>query len=468
MLGRAAAIAAVSLLAIPVARASGGERCARVVDLQSQPGGDLVVAATTFGILASNDGGASFHWVCEEALGYGGTFIPDLAVTGDGRIYATTFDGMKVSRDGSCSYQPAVFYPHAPGDEPGEPAQDPYFVGDVEVAADGSLWAVSSSTFQPNAVYRSTDGERFFAVGLLSDTVWWKSVVVAPSDPQVAYVSGLEPMRGEADAGGAGRALLRRTDDGGATWTELDVDDFDFGVQPNLEVIGVSPTDPDLVFARVIGVNPGTSSSCLSENPVGDALYRSTDGGETFTRALDFGDVLGAFVIRADGATVIAGSRGLCPEDAPGTIKGCVRISRDGGATWTAPATEPQMDCVAERGDGTLYACGADPGPDGFAVGESADGERWTNVMRVAEIAGPLSCAEDTVQNTCAVHDWPGECSRLHVCDSGEADGGVALPICPEGRDCDDTCGCRAGEAAGGLLALLALFPLVRRSRRRA
>jgi hypothetical protein len=32
-----------------------------------------IVAGTTYGMLISSDGGATWHWMCEAAVGYGGT-----------------------------------------------------------------------------------------------------------------------------------------------------------------------------------------------------------------------------------------------------------------------------------------------------------------------------------------------------------------------------------------------------------
>ena len=46
---------------------------------------------TTFGLLVSHDDGCTFSWVCEQNIGYGGTFDPKYAIATDGTIFATTF-----------------------------------------------------------------------------------------------------------------------------------------------------------------------------------------------------------------------------------------------------------------------------------------------------------------------------------------------------------------------------------------
>ena len=54
----------------------------------------------TFGLLVSHDDGAGFYWVCEQNIGYEGTFDPKYRIGANGDIYATTFEGLRVSRDG--------------------------------------------------------------------------------------------------------------------------------------------------------------------------------------------------------------------------------------------------------------------------------------------------------------------------------------------------------------------------------
>ena len=74
-----------------------------------QPGDDRsIYVATTFGLLISHDDGCSFRWVCEQNIGYAGTFDPRYRIASDGAIFATTFTGLRVSRDGGCSFTTAT------------------------------------------------------------------------------------------------------------------------------------------------------------------------------------------------------------------------------------------------------------------------------------------------------------------------------------------------------------------------
>ena len=67
-----------------------------------------ILIRSTFGLLISKDDGCSFHWVCEKAIGYGGEFDPKYAVSVDGTLFATTFEGLRVSRDGGCTWVTAT------------------------------------------------------------------------------------------------------------------------------------------------------------------------------------------------------------------------------------------------------------------------------------------------------------------------------------------------------------------------
>src|ERR1700733_3951756 len=63
-----------------------------------------VAAGMTFGLLFSHDGGSSWTWMCEAAVGYGGTYDPAYAYTRTGTVFGTTFNGLAVMRDG-CSFE---------------------------------------------------------------------------------------------------------------------------------------------------------------------------------------------------------------------------------------------------------------------------------------------------------------------------------------------------------------------------
>jgi hypothetical protein len=109
-------IALVALLAPALARGNG--RAPLTNGIHFQPGDDRsIYLATTFGLLISRDDGCSFRWICEQNLGYAGTFDPKYRIARDGTIFATTYTGLRVSRDGGCSFATATAEapPGAPG-----------------------------------------------------------------------------------------------------------------------------------------------------------------------------------------------------------------------------------------------------------------------------------------------------------------------------------------------------------------
>lgn len=422
-----------------------------------------ILVPTTFGLLTSSDSGESFQWVCEDAVGYGGTYDPDYAITTAGRIYATTFSGLRYSDDGGCTFAGTEFYGDPDGGNTPVLLQG-YWVGEVEIASDGKIWAATSTGGQSNNIYVSDDGVTFNAANNFHQTAWWKSLRVAPSNPSVVYTSAyvLEVVDVSPST-----ALIRRTGDGGANWTELAIDDFDVGSQPNIIIEGISPSDPNIVFARVVS----------ARQPVGDDIYRSIDGGQSWTKVLELGGTMSAFLIRSDESVMVATATpclGELPTDNDASVpdKGCVRISPTGAAnTFVAPAVEPKVGCLGENADGKLYGCGSNWEPDNFAFGYSEDnGDSWNKLMRFSEIDGPLACPAETQQNTCAQLQWPSLCVMLGICEAPDAGPSAAADA---GTSVDDggkdggTCGCQAGGSGSYATLILLLGAFWANTRRR-
>ncbi|MCA9300730.1 MAG: hypothetical protein KDA28_16790, partial [Phycisphaerales bacterium] len=96
------------------------------------------------------------------------------------------------------------------------------------------------------------------------------AVVVAPSDANVVYVGMGEPdPRGNFSHGDG----VYRSTDAGKTWTHLGLDDT-----RQIGRIAVHPQDPDVVFVAALGHVYGTNDQ--------RGVYRSTDGGASWTRVL--------------------------------------------------------------------------------------------------------------------------------------------------------------------------------------
>lgn len=148
-----------------------------------------IYVRTTFGLLISKDDGCTFHWVCEQNVGYGGTFDPKYAIAADGTIFATTFTGLRVSRDGGCTFTTATA--ELPVGAPGRIAD--VWVDALDIGPNGEIWIATAETGKPNDIFSSKDGGATFSSrGMLSPTIFWKSVKVARTDPQRVYITGYE------------------------------------------------------------------------------------------------------------------------------------------------------------------------------------------------------------------------------------------------------------------------------------
>lgn len=445
-------VAALAVLALVVAglaapaRANG--RFPRSVKVVFRPGQPTeLMIGVTFGLLVSKDDGATWRWVCENAIGFSGTFDPDYEYSASGAIFATTFDGLKVTRDG-CHWDalPAPL--------------GTTFVSSVAVGPDGTIWAGTSDPVIGSAIYKSTDdGQSFVATAPLGQTGdWWETIEVAPGDPQRLYVTGFRLA-----AGMPRERLLYRSHDGGQTWTQLPVTAFVGTNNSDLQIAAISPTDPALVFVRMTLVGPTLQ----------EAIYRSDDAGAaapTWTKVLDVPDNVPGVVVRADGEVWAATP-----------FRGLFR-SQDGGRTFAVvPGVTFEGRCLTERGDGTLYLCTNNLPPDGATIHTSTTGTGgWIAKLSYADLAGPVRCPADTVQHTaCEQMLWCGlkanlgiltdeiDCTDAGVNDGGLVDAGIDAAG-PGSRDkgcCSVNAG-PGGAAASTVLVVLGLIAIHRRRRR--
>lgn len=76
----------------------------------------------------------------------------------------------------------------------------------------------------------------------------------------------------------------------------------------------------------------------LEDTAIGDAIYRSTNGGQSWTRVLGKqGDI--AFLVRASGELVATLNLGMVQ-------------SSDNGMTWQDVANAPHLNCLVENTSG--------------------------------------------------------------------------------------------------------------------
>jgi photosystem II stability/assembly factor-like uncharacterized protein len=124
-----------------------------------------------------------------------------------------------------------------------------------------------------NGVYKSIDGGKNWTNLGLKDTRHIGAVIVDPRNPNIAFVAALGHAYGPNEERG-----LYRTTDGGATWQKVLYKDNKTGA---IDVV-FDPNNSNTLFASLWEVNR-TPWSLNSGGP-GSGLYKSTDGGSTWTR----------------------------------------------------------------------------------------------------------------------------------------------------------------------------------------
>ncbi|HEV7558390.1 MAG TPA: hypothetical protein VGO00_23130, partial [Kofleriaceae bacterium] len=297
-----------------------------------------IAVGLTFGLLISHDNGASWQWTCEDNLPYMGMYDPSYAWSAPGPLFATTFSGLRDSAD-ACVFDPTTLAVITP------PATAPPFMSNVVIASNGDVYATAADPTDGH-IYRSTDNGMTFPnpamPGMLKD--WWQSLAVAPSDPKRVYLSGYRIQ-------GTKIFLMFMSIDSGVSFTALPVTDFTTSKNSTIEIAGIDPTNPDILYARVT----------LENNNVGDAIYKSINAGSTWVKILEEGDSLHAFVVRSNG-DLVAGTPTLG-----------AWVSHDGGTNWTPLVNPPHLNCLVENSAHELWGCTLNYGSnqipaDGFGI----------------------------------------------------------------------------------------------------
>ena len=454
----ALAMACAVLFAPSRAEANGRFPAAsRIVLSPNEP--DLVITRATYGVLRSEDHGATWSFLCEDALGLPQTATEDpaLGLTASGTLVAGLLipAGLDVSNDQGCTWSCVG------GALAGQA------IVDLAVRAETSSTVVALATptdaaGQPAgpAVFQSTDdGAHWAQLGQSLDPALLVSTLdVAASDPHRLYVSatrGFGPTR---------TASLLVSLDEGTTWTERSVP-LDTTSEAFIYIGGVDPLDADRLYVRT-GAPKGQSGSTR--------LLVSTDAGNTFQVGLTLSGQMLGFALSPDGSKIYAG----------GNIDGLYVGQRETGTFVRTQSVvsggeggpiDVHVECLATRGS-ELWACADEP--SGFIAGVSTDdGATFEPRLHLGSVGaaipcepgapGALACGADASASECSGQPFQQLCLNLGCTDGGVED--LDVPVPATSREARVGCSSVASPGAGLLAAAGATVAvaLVRRRRRR-
>jgi photosystem II stability/assembly factor-like uncharacterized protein len=204
---------------------------------------------------------------------------------------------------------------------------------DVVYVGTGDVSLVGGAANMGNGIYKSTDAGHTWAHVGLDATEHIGAMWVDPHDPNVVVVAAL----GRTFAPDPERGIFKTTD-GGKTWRKV------LYVNPETGGVDVvfAPDNSKVGYATVWHhyVKPGNTRNLIVD-PSGGAIYKTADGGETWTVIHAPGLPTGKMG-RIGVATALGGQRVFAIIAAEGDEGGLYR-SDDAGANWKKSTADPRV-----------------------------------------------------------------------------------------------------------------------------
>ncbi len=272
---------------------------------------NLIVLRTSYGILPSHDNGATWGFICEDALALSAVAPqdPSIGLTQNNSLIAGVPSGLNVSPDVGCNWNCLK--------DQGLAGQN---IADIAVRPDTPSSAVAiTATNLPtdgaqalilSQVYQTTDnGMTWATLGAPIDPlVTVTTIDVTKTDPNRIYVTGTRGF------GAARTASLFVSANNGEKWTEysLPAAQYDWMTEDTIYIGAVDPTDADRVYLRSSGLPTGGRSRLT--------VFQGAPGGTpTFTTAHIFdvgpatsgeitGELLG-LAVSSDGSKIYVGTK---------------------------------------------------------------------------------------------------------------------------------------------------------------
>jgi photosystem II stability/assembly factor-like uncharacterized protein len=287
-----------------------------------------------------------------------------------------------------------------------------YYAG----AASGGIWKTTDAGIHWTPIF---DDKDVSSIGALA---------VAPSNPSIVWAGTGEPfIRSHISIGNG----VYKSTDAGRTWTRMGLEQ-----SGRIGRFAIDPKNPDIVFVAAQGHSYGPQQE--------RGIYRTTDGGRTWTRVLFVDPNTGGIDIvmhPSNPQTLFAATWQLemhtWTRESGGPGSG-IFVSRDGGTTWTrlkgnglpthtigkiglaiAPSKPERVYALIETGDGVpIHGQPTDNGE----LWRSDDGG---NTWRVVSYDRNLACRQPYYTRMAVSTDNPDETYFLCATFSRSLDGGV-------------------------------------------
>jgi photosystem II stability/assembly factor-like uncharacterized protein len=171
-----------------------------------------------------------------------------------GRVWTPAFDSQPVSSIGAIAVAPS--------------APDVVYVGTGEST-------LRDSAGFGNGVYKSTDGGATWAHLGLENTQHIGKIAIDPRDPNVVFVAAIGHLYAPNEERG-----VFRSRDGGRSWQKVLFKNADVGAA---EVL-IDPTNSNVVYAGLWNTRRPPWYTYAPTNGPGGGIFKSTDGGTTWTQ----------------------------------------------------------------------------------------------------------------------------------------------------------------------------------------
>ncbi len=354
------------------------------------PAPHRILLGANFGLIVSEDDGATWRYSCEPWITQGsdaalsGASVDFYQTCADGAVLAQSLHVTR-SSDVGCTWPQSG----------GSVAAPNVFVRDLfpDPTDTSFVLAILLDDHSNSLLVASHNGGiTFDAAPLYKTAAILSGIEISRMPPSVIYATSYA-------TNGSNATLLRSTDRG-ANWTPYPIP-APSGTQPR--IMQVDPVDSSVVYLRLVGGQT-------------DSILIARNGGQSFDPAFTINGQFSAFLRATDGTLYAGTQAGVLYTRAPGATS----------AFTNAPG--PHLRCLGQRpGASRIYACG-DFFLDGFSLGTSDDGGKtFARVMNFTDILGPLTCAP--VTTNCAAH-WARIQSVLGIGDGGTgtlADAGSAV-----------------------------------------